>query len=120
MTSRHIQSSTGFQSQAHDYFEPVISLSHILDLNKPGIYPVRVEGAGFEARGIRPDDILIVDTSAQLRHDALAVVFANNEVSLARLEKNGQSWCMQTDHGQMIFMNAEIWGVVTGLVRETV
>jgi hypothetical protein len=33
--------TTGFQSPAQDYIEPVINMADILDLRRPGIYPVR-------------------------------------------------------------------------------
>lgn len=36
--------TTGFQSPAGDYVEPVIDLAEHLDLRRPGRYPVRVVG----------------------------------------------------------------------------
>jgi SOS-response transcriptional repressor LexA len=112
--------STGFQSQAHDYMESPIDLSSVLNLQRPGIYPVRVDGTGFEARGIRANDILIVDTAAAMHNDALVVVFTDSEIRLARMEKTRQGWHMRTGQGSLFPGVAEIWGMVTGLVRETV
>ncbi len=37
----------------------------MLDLQKPGIYPVRVSGQAFADRGIRDGDILIANTAAR-------------------------------------------------------
>jgi len=36
--------TTGFQSPAQDHIEEVVDLAALLDLRKPGIYPVRVVG----------------------------------------------------------------------------
>jgi DNA polymerase V len=33
--------TTGFQSPAQDYVEPVLDLPRLLDLRRPGLYPVR-------------------------------------------------------------------------------
>ncbi len=51
--------TTGFQSPAQDYVEPVIDLAAILSLREPGIYPVRVVGQELRGRGIHAGDILI-------------------------------------------------------------
>ena len=44
--------TTGFQSPAQDYIEPVIDLAAVLDLRRPGRYPVRVVGQALRERGI--------------------------------------------------------------------
>jgi hypothetical protein len=44
--------TTGFQSPAQDYIEPVVDLARLLDLRRPGLYPVRVIGNELRARGI--------------------------------------------------------------------
>lgn len=51
--------TTGFQSPAQDHIEHVIDLARVLDLGKPGIYPVRVKGQELRHRGIHDGDILI-------------------------------------------------------------
>ena len=49
--------TTGFQSPAQDHIEHVLDLSRVLDLGKPGLYPVRVRGEALRERGIRDGDI---------------------------------------------------------------
>ena len=63
----------GFQSPAQDRIEHVVDLARVLDLQKPGIYPVRVSGQAFAARGIRDGDILIANTAARPAHGKVAV-----------------------------------------------
>jgi DNA polymerase V len=114
--------TTGFQSQAHDYMEQVVDLGAHLDLSRPGVYPVRVDGAGFAGRGILSGDILIADTTATLREDALTVACIGGTVALATLEKSKGRWCLRRAHGVSVPVseNAEIWAVVTGLVRDRI
>ena len=57
--------TTGFQSPAQDYVEPVIDLAQLLDLRRPGLYPVRVVGHDLRARGIHHGDILIANAAAE-------------------------------------------------------
>jgi|SRR5580698_2225849 hypothetical protein len=58
----------GFQSPAQDHIEHVIDLARVLDLQKPGIYPVRVSGQAFAERDIKDGDILIANTAARPAH----------------------------------------------------
>ena len=65
--------TTGFRSPAQDHIEHVIDLARVLDLQEPGIYPVRVSGQAFVDRGIRDGDILIANTAARPAHGKAAV-----------------------------------------------
>ena len=56
--------TTGFQSPAQDHIEEVVDLAALLDLRKPGMYPVRVVGQNLKERGIDHNDILIADATA--------------------------------------------------------
>lgn len=64
MASYHGDDTTGFQSPAQDYVEPVPDLPKALRLEGPGLYPMRVVGDGLEARGIRDGDIIIANAAA--------------------------------------------------------
>ncbi len=98
---------------------PVIDLGTTLSLDRPGVYPVRVEGGGFEDRGVRNGDILIVNTAAAPTHGKLAIALSGSSTLLVKLEKLGRQWRMRRGDGFAIAGGAaEIWGVVTGLVRE--
>jgi len=56
--------TTGFQSPATDFVEKVTDLAQILDLRRPGRYPVRVVGQRLSERGILSGDILVADAGA--------------------------------------------------------
>jgi DNA polymerase V len=52
MTSYQGDETTGFQSPAQDYIEPVVDLAALLDLRRPHLYPVRVVGQSLTTWGI--------------------------------------------------------------------
>ncbi len=59
--------TTGFQSPAQDRIEGVVDLAALLDLPRPGRYPVRAKGQALAARGIHDGDILVADAAAEPR-----------------------------------------------------
>jgi DNA polymerase V len=115
--------TTGFQSPAQDHIEHVIDLARVLDLQKPGIYPVRVSGQAFAERGIKDGDILIANTAARPAHGKVAVAVLQGSFRLATLERRGGSWFLRpsgTKEALPVSDDAEIWAIVAGLVREAV
>ena len=115
--------TTGFQSPAQDHIEHVIDLARLLDLQKPGIYPVRVSGQAFAERGIKDGDILIANTAALPAHGKVAVAVLQGSLRLATLERRRGVWFLLpsgTKEALPVSDDAEIWAVVAGLVRETV
>jgi DNA polymerase V len=66
--------TTGFQSPAQDFIEGVVDLAALLDLRKPGRYPVRVKGQELRERGISDGDILVVDAAADPKAGKVCVV----------------------------------------------
>jgi DNA polymerase V len=115
--------TTGFQSPAQDYIEHVIDLAQVLDLRKPGIYPVRVRGQAFSERGIRDGDILIASTVADPAHGKVAVAVLQGAFRLATLERRKGVWFLLPSGGKEavpVSDDAEIWAIVAGLVREVV
>ena len=115
--------STGFQSPAQDYIEQVVDLSRVLDLQKPGVYPVRVRGEAFQDRGIKEGDILIANTAAQPAHGKVAVAVLQGTFRLATLERRKGIWFLVPSGSKAavpVSDDAEIWAMVAGLVREDV
>jgi len=86
--------TTGFQSPAQDHIEHVIDLSDVLDLRKPGMYPVRVVGQAFRERGILDGDILIANAAADPIAGKVVVAFVHDSVLLATLERRADGWCL--------------------------
>lgn len=115
--------TTGFQSPAQDYIEHVIDLARVLDLQKPGIYPVRVMGQAFQERGIRDGDILIANTAADPVAGRVAVAVLQGSLCLATLERRGRDWFLLpsgTKEALPVSEDVEVWAMVAALVRECV
>jgi SOS-response transcriptional repressor LexA len=111
--------TTGFQSPAQDYIEPVIDLAALLDLRRPGLYPVRVVGHELRARGIHAGDILIANAAAEPAAGKVCVAFLHGEVVLATLTLKEESWWLRPSVGDPLPVtdDVEIWAVIQALVR---
>jgi DNA polymerase V len=115
--------TTGFQSPAQDHIEQVIDLAEILDLRKPGMYPVRVIGQSFRERGILDGDILIANAGADPVAGKVVVAFVQGSVLLATLERRAVGWCLLPAgkrEALPVSEDAEVWAIVAGLVRVSV
>jgi DNA polymerase V len=114
--------TTGFQSPAQDFIEHVVDLARVLDLRRPGLYPVRVAGQAFAARGIKDGDILIANTAAHPVHGGVAVAILQGAFRLATLERHGGAWFLIPPDKPAVPVSddAEVWAIVSGLVREVV
>lgn len=122
-TAYHGAETTGFQSPAQDYIEELIDLGRILDLRKPGIYPVRVKGQAMLERGIRDGDILIANTALRPAHGKVAVAILQGSFRLATLEQRRGAWFLRPSDAKEalpVSDDAEVWAIVAGLVRESV
>lgn len=116
----HGGETTGFQSPAQDHIEHVIDLAEVLDLRKPGMYPVRVVGQAFKERGILDGDILIANAAAKPVAGKVVVAFVQGSVLLATLERRPSGWCLLPAGKPTpvpVSEDAEVWAIVAGLVR---
>lgn len=111
--------TTGFQSPAQDYVEDAIDLAAILDLRRPGRYPVRVKGQALAARGIRDGDILVADAAAEPRPGKVCVAMVGGDVILATLTRQGDAWVLLPSSGALITIadDVEVWAIVEALIR---
>lgn len=111
--------TTGFQSPAQDYIEPVIDLAKLLDLRRPGLYPVRVVGHELHSRGIYAGDILIANAAAEPVSGKVCVAFLRGEVMLATLSMKEESWWLKPSSGKPVQVSddTEIWAIISALVR---
>jgi len=114
--------TTGFQSPAQDFIEGVTDLAHVLDLRRPGRYPVRVKGQALEARGIRDGDILVTDAAAEPRPGVVCVAMIGGDVILATLARRKGVWVLIPSSGSVtpVTEDVEVWAVVQALVRTEV
>jgi len=111
--------TTGFQSPAQDYVEDVIDLAAMLDLRRPGRYPVRVTGQALASRGIRDGDILVADAAAEPKPGKVCVAMVGGDVILATLTKRDEEWVLVPSSGIIITIadDVEVWAIVQALVR---
>jgi len=111
--------TTGFQSPAQDYIEGVVDLAAILDLRRPGRYPVRVKGHALAARGIQDGDILVADAAAEPKAGKVCVAMVGGDVILATLTQRDAQWVLAPSSGPLVTIadDVEIWAIVEALVR---
>lgn len=119
MTGYRGDDTTGFQSPAQDYIEPVLDLARLLDLRAPGLYPVRILGQAWRGRGIHHGDILIANAAADPVSGKVCVAFLHGEVILATLKrKDGVWWLEPAARAPLPVMgDVEVWAMVKALVR---
>jgi DNA polymerase V len=114
--------TTGFQSPAQDYIEPVINMADILDLRRPGIYPVRVVGQELRSRGIHAGDILIANADSEPVAGKVCVALLHGEFVLATLTRDRGEWWLKPSLGAPVPVegDVEIWAMIKALVRTKV
>jgi DNA polymerase V len=111
--------------RARDSLEGRIDLAALLDLSRPSRYRVRVAGDALASRGIFAGDILITDAACPPAHGKIAVVMLQGAVLVGQLAYRQQQWWLTsgaqgTPPLAVTGDDAEIWAVVTGLVRTEV
>lgn len=117
----------GFPSPAEDFVEGRLDFNELLVKRPAATFCVRVTGASMTGAGIFPDDILVVDRSIEPERAFGKVVIAviDGQLTVKRLIRRGERVLLQPDNPQFESielngdMDAIIWGVVTGLVRNT-
>ena len=111
--------TTGFQSPAQDHIEEVVDLAALLDLRKPGLYPVRVIGQSLKERGIHHNDILIADATADPEAGRVCVAMLGGEVILATLKRKNGEWFLLPSKGEPVPVTADVdvWAIIRALVR---
>ena len=116
--------TTGFVSPAADSLEGPIDLADILDLRRPSRYPVRVAGDALASGGILSGDILIADAATPPAPGRVAIVMIAGDVLVAQLAYRADQWWLQSGSSAVPAIplddDAEIWAVISGLVRTQV
>jgi DNA polymerase V len=116
--------TTGSVSPASDSLEGPIDLSEILDLTRPHRYPVRVVGQAPSRARYLSRRCAGVDASAGPAAGKVCVAFLHGDVILAILARRGSIWLEPsgplTEPMPVQGDAAEIWAIVSGLVRTDV
>jgi DNA polymerase V len=114
--------TTGFQSPAQDHIEEVVDLAALLDLSKPGIYPVRVLGQELKDRGIDHGDILVTDAAAEPIAGKVCIAMIGGDVLIATLNRIDDVWVLNPSSGVPVEVTdeVEVWAMVRALVRTAI
>ena len=82
------------------------------------------QGESILSAGIHPNDILIVDKSADAVDGKVVIAALNGELTVKRLTKNlDGTWCLKAENNAFsdILLNEDfelvIWGVVTSVIH---
>jgi DNA polymerase V len=116
------------------FFSPLLSEPHYLegqiDLNQHLIrhpaatFFVRVSGDSMTGAGIQDGDLLIVDRAAEVANGCIVVARIHDEFTLKRVRKEGSRVFLMPENDKYPIIEVtegsdfEIWGRVTGSVRE--
>lgn len=125
MTTYTGGNTTGFVSPAGDNLEARLNLADLLDLSRPSRYPVRVSGDALASRGIYSGDILIADAASPPARGKIAVVMLHGSVLIGQLAFHEGQWWLQSGRPGIRPVavegeEAEVWAIITGLVRADV
>ncbi len=85
---------------------------------------VRVTGNSMQDVGIHDGGILVVDKSAEIAHGKIVIASVYGEFTVKTLKMRGDKTCLVPANGDYQEleltpeMDAEVWGIVTGVVRK--
>jgi DNA polymerase V len=114
----------GFPSPADDYLEARIDLNDQLIRHPAATFFVRVSGDSMTGAGIQDGDLLIVDRAAEVTSGCIFVARVHDEFTLKRIRKDGARLFLMPENDRYPAIEVtesndfEIWGRVTGSVRE--
>jgi len=115
----------GFPSPASDYVEKTLDLNAYLLSHPSATFFIRARGESMIGAGISDGDLLIVDRAFKSRHGDIVIACISGDFTVKRLRITGKVVALQpenpsyeliplTDHA-----DAEIWGVVTYVIKKT-
>ncbi len=114
----------GFPSPADDYLEGRIDLNQHLIRHPAATFFVRVSGDSMTGAGIHDGDLLIVDRAVEVTSGCIVVARIHDEFTLKRVRKEGSRVFLVPENEKYPPIEIaegsdfEIWGRVTGSVRE--
>jgi DNA polymerase V len=109
----------GFPSPAADHTHKRIDLNDHLIRNKEATFLFRVKGDSMSGIGIYEGDTLVVDRSAEPKHNSIVLAILNNEFTVKRLYRRGGVVKLVAENPiyppRVIKPEEEltVWGVVT-------
>lgn len=116
--------SAGFPSPAEDYIEKKLDLNEHLVRNPAATFFVRVDGDSMRDAGIGSGDILVVDRSQEVRHNAIVIAAVNGELTVKRLKKARSRLWLAPENPDFPALEIgpdtqfDVWGVVTYIIHK--
>ena len=113
----------GFPSPADDYIENTLDLNSHLVKNPNATFFVKAAGESMIGAGIYPDDLLVVDRSAEVRNGKIVIAAIDGELTVKRLHRtSSKTYLMpENENYSPIEINEDnqivIWGVVTSVIH---
>lgn len=114
----------GWPSPADDYIEEQINLHEIAVKNPAATFFLQAAGDSMIEAGIHDGDILVVDRSAEARHNRVVIAALDGELLVKFLkQRGGRSWLAPAnpDYSAIEITGREyvhIWGVVTYVLHK--
>lgn len=118
------QVQAGFPSPADDTAAEAFDLVKYLIKNPPATFLVRATGDSMTGAGIFPNDVLVVDKSAEPSNEDIVIAVVNNEFTVKRLVRKDGKIELKAENPAFpsIIVNDEqelnIWGVVKHVIHE--
>jgi DNA polymerase V len=116
--------SAGFPSPADDHLDSTLNIQELLVRKPAATFFVRATGSSMKGVGIHSNDILIVDRSVNPINGSVVIAAVDGECLVKIYRQESQTTWLQAAHPRYadILINEgnsfEIWGVVTGVVRQ--
>ncbi|MCD6034644.1 MAG: umuD [Rickettsiales bacterium] len=114
--------SAGFPSPADDHMELSLDINRHLVKNPPATFLMRVSGDSMNGAGLIENDILVVDRSVTPTNGKIVIAAVAGELTVKRFTLRDEAmWLVPENHNYPAIPfteETEIWGVVTGLIRE--
>jgi DNA polymerase V len=112
----------GFPSPAQDYAEEDIDLVHLLGMDKPSVFVVRVDGHSMTDAHVPDKSYLVVDRSLKPMPNDIVVAILNGEFTVKTLVKSTAGWMLYPENAMYdpILVREgdsfQVWGVVAQVV----
>lgn len=116
--------TAGFPSPAEDVIDRTLDLHELLVKHPAATFFVRVQGHSMTGAGINGGDILVVDRSLSPHDGDVIIALLDGDFTVKRMQRRGNSITLLPAHNDYHPIHVrsdddfEVWGVVTGVVRE--
>jgi DNA polymerase V len=115
----------GFPSPASDYIERPLDLNAHLISHPSATFFIRARGESMIGAGIFNGDLLVVDRAFKVRNGDIVIAYINGDFTVKRLRMIQNRATLHADNPNYApisltdHTDAEIWGVVTYVIKKT-